>query len=70
MSLPLVPVVAGIIEGVKEDFGYDSAFVNEVLADFNELGKYLEIAEDSFALDLTMQDHVNMVVTTLINIYL
>ena len=38
--------------------------------DFNELSKYIEIAEDSFTLDLTVQDHVNMVVTTLINVYL
>jgi len=41
-----------------------------ILADMNEFLEYIEVAKDRFSLYLPSQDNMDVVVTTLIDIYM
>jgi hypothetical protein len=59
---------ADVVKGVQEDLGDRTVLVDESLADLDELGKYLEVAEHGLALDSAVQDYVDVAAAALVDI--
>jgi hypothetical protein len=59
---------ADVVKGVQEDLRNGAVLVDEGLADLDELGEYLEVAEHCLALDLAVQDDVDVAAAALVDI--